>query len=157
MNSFGLRFCYFASSFQRLYCLSVEQRYENFPFLQKFSRECWLVMGLCPLIPLYMLLFFASPKKSNQKKGESCADGGPQRTACGCWLWRVAATHPAHWACPRRSACFARTRPNAAVGASGGFLVRVRFAAARVGACGGVPHARSLCINNQVLITRLYY
>ena len=104
-----------------------------------------------------MLLFFASPKKSNQKKGESYADGGPQRTACGCWLWRVAATHPVRVACPRRSACFARTRPNAAVGASGGFLVRVRFAAARVGACGGVPHARSLCINNQVLITRLYY
>ena len=58
-------------------------------------------------LPPYMLLFFASPKKSNQKKGESYADGGPQRTACGCWLWREATTHPAHWANPRRSACLA--------------------------------------------------
>ncbi|MDE5575318.1 MAG: hypothetical protein K2I87_06355 [Bacteroidales bacterium] len=38
-----------------------------------------------------MLLFFASPKKSNQKKGDACAAGGPQRTASGFWLWRVAA------------------------------------------------------------------
>ena len=52
MKFFNSRFRYLADSFQRLYCLSVEQRYGKFPFLQKFSRECWLVMGLCPLIPL---------------------------------------------------------------------------------------------------------
>ena len=31
--------------------------------------------------PLLMSLFFASPKKSNQKKGDAYAAGGPQRTA----------------------------------------------------------------------------
>ena len=100
-----------------------------------FPVNIGLLWGFAPLFPLYvffrgmpegggrawrlevfygrlapcslMLLFFASPKKSNQKKGESCADGGPQRTACGCWLWREAATHPARLAYPRRSACLA--------------------------------------------------
>ena len=67
MNSFGLRFCYFASSFQRLYCLSVEQRYENFPFLQKFSREYWLVMGLCPLVS--PLCFFRGMPKGVGEPG----------------------------------------------------------------------------------------
>ena len=67
MNSFGLRFCYFASSFQRLYCLSVEQRYGNFSFLQIFSRECWLVMGLCPLIPL--CFFRGMPKGVGEPGG----------------------------------------------------------------------------------------
>ena len=75
--------------------------------------------------------------------------------------------------------CPSERASNAAVGASGGWFsagaLRCRtgrlwrwesvpaaivgahrYARAR-GACGGVPHARSTCINNQVLITRLYY
>ena len=89
-----------------------------------------------------MLLFGLAPKVTQKAR--------PTRTAWGYWLWRVATTLPAHrppptermpcmkgtlyelglrrynrWHVPSRAVPVPVTRPSAAVGASGGFLVRV--------------------------------
>ena len=89
-----------------------------------------------------MLLFGLAPKVTQKAR--------PTRTAWGCWLWRVATTLPTHrppptermpcmkgtlyelglrrynrWHVPSRAVPVPVTRPSAAVGASGGFLVRV--------------------------------
>ncbi len=80
MNSSDLRLCYFASSFQRFYCLSVVQRYGKFPFPPNSPGEPW---GLCHKNPnrISRKIYFRefSPPKIPKKCRKNLPKNSPEK------------------------------------------------------------------------------